>query len=69
MLSAPFECLAANSNCTSLRRCNEKTAETFRQLSKNIFDNLESQDKIPKLRREETLKRLIIEDFDDEQIW
>lgn len=50
-------------------RADEKSAEKFRHLSKTIYDSLKREDKPDELRKEEDLDQLIIEDFDDEQIW
>ncbi|XP_018495744.1 U3 small nucleolar ribonucleoprotein protein MPP10 [Galendromus occidentalis] len=54
---------------TQFLKCNEKTAEKFRRLAKCIYDSLRPEDRSDSLKCDGNLDYLIIEDFDDEQIW
>ncbi|OQR72854.1 U3 small nucleolar ribonucleoprotein MPP10-like [Tropilaelaps mercedesae] len=54
---------------TQFLKTNDKSVEKFRQLSKSLYDGLKREDRCEGFRNKEDLDHLIIDEFDDEQIW
>ncbi|XP_022687836.1 U3 small nucleolar ribonucleoprotein protein MPP10-like isoform X2 [Varroa jacobsoni] len=54
---------------TQFLKKNDKSADKFRQLSKSLYDGLKRDERCLDFQSAEDLDQLIVEEFDDEQIW